>query len=199
VRRPGPRRADASGHGELLGEPEGEAEAPSDGVGVVVTQVTENGAELEVVRTGLRTSTLIALSIVPLFEYAVTVTCTCRVLLPADENGSVFHPGSDTDPCASTHRYSTCVGTRPTVNVAVNVGACAYGGGQVPEYAVCEPVSVTRTDWAGAVLAAVLLLRTGDGARVSESVLPLGVWADAVPVLAAPSVLPFPLPWCISA
>jgi hypothetical protein len=89
-------------------------------------QVTENGTESDAVRTGPRTSTLISFSIVPPAGpsgYAVTVSRTRSVLPPPAGKDSVFHPGSGTEPCASTHRYSTLAGSRPTVNAAVNAGA----------------------------------------------------------------------------
>ncbi|MGH1556226.1 hypothetical protein ACRAWF_44045 [Streptomyces sp. L7] len=82
--------------------PESDAEAPSDGVSV--RQVTENGTELDVVFTGVRTSTLISFLNVPLFEYVVRNTRSCLVFPPPDGNESVFQPGSETEPLFSTHR-----------------------------------------------------------------------------------------------
>ena len=108
-----------------------EAEASPDGVSV--THVTENGTELDVVRTGLRTSTLISFWKIPLALYVVRKIDFCLVLPPSDENDRVFQPGSDTSPVFNTQRYWTSTGTRPTVKVAVKVGAWAWDGGQEPE------------------------------------------------------------------
>jgi hypothetical protein len=91
-----------------------------------------NGTESEVTRTGLRTSTLIELANSPLVSYVVATTVFCCVLPPFAGNESVFQPGSVTSPVFVTQRYSTSTGTRPTVNVAVNEGAWAAGGGQLP-------------------------------------------------------------------
>src|SRR5581483_9803192 len=140
--------------GELSGEPEPEGEAVPDGVSVgdAVVQSTENGTRFDVVCTGARTFTPTWSPLEAPPRYTVSVTRTCRVFPPPSGNDSVCHPGSDTDPRAVTHRYSTCAGSRPTVNVAVNEGVCPDGGGQVPEYVVFAPATVTCTDCAGRVL-----------------------------------------------
>ncbi|MER6568906.1 hypothetical protein ABT288_22655, partial [Streptomyces sp. NPDC001093] len=128
-----------------------------------VVQPTENGTAFDVVCTGARTFTLIWSAVVPLPRYTARVTRTCRLFPPPSGNDSVCHPGSDTEPRVVTHRYSTCAGSRPTVNVAVNDGVCPSGGGQLPEYVVCAPATVTSTDCAGCALDDVLPLGDGGG------------------------------------
>jgi hypothetical protein len=153
---------------------------------------------LDVVFTGVRTSTLISFVNVPLFLYVVRRTRSCWVFPPPDGNDSVFQPESESEPVFVTHRYDTSAGTFPTVMLAVNVGAFAVGGGQLPEYSVLAPSTVTRTDCGaeddllalglGVSLAAVVsLLALGE--VVSEGWL-LGVLVP-VPAVLSPSLFRF--------
>lgn len=99
---------------------DGEGEAPPDGVSF--SQVTENGTELDVAFTGLRTSTHSSFSNVPLTSPVVRNTRAFFDLPSPSANSSVRQPESTASPSFDTHRYDTVAGTRPTVNAAVNAG-----------------------------------------------------------------------------
>lgn len=71
--------------------------------GVSVTQVSENGTELDVFSTGSRTSTLMVSSKVPLSSSVVTNRLSSCVLPPPAGNVSVFQPPF-TEPFFDTQR-----------------------------------------------------------------------------------------------
>lgn len=109
---------------------EGEEEVPS--VGVSFSQDSENGTELDVACTGSRTSTLITSWKVPLSSRVVMNCLSCWDLSPSAGKETVFQ-FPDSEPFSVTQRYVTVAGSRPTVSVAVKVGASEFEGGQVPE------------------------------------------------------------------
>ncbi len=127
------RRLPAGLHLGRLTAPHGDVEAEASSDGCSVAHVTENGTELDVVRTGLRTSTLISFWKIPLALYVVKKIDFLFGPATVRRERRVFQPGSDTSPVFGAQRYWTSTGTRPTVKVAVKVGAWAWGGGQEPE------------------------------------------------------------------
>ncbi|MFE7414777.1 hypothetical protein, partial [Streptomyces laurentii] len=119
---------------------------------VLSSHRTENDTQSDSRATGSRTSTRIRSRVGVPGSYADWIRVTCSSAGPSAGKSSVRHAESWASPLSVRQRYVTVAGVRSTVSVAVNSGAPAAGGGQLPVYAPRAARTETATAAGGVVV-----------------------------------------------